>query len=650
MSDEIIIDVGALFRALKKKFKVIVLVAVLFAVIGALYSQLKTPVYESFASIRIQQPFGIKTSLEGDDVNPSLINTRMYTYTEILKSRSVIQKVIEENNLTDSRGRFIAYSTYVKDYLSTEKVRDTEILKVSVKDAYPQRAQNVNAQIIELFLNRLTELARGQEKNIRQFLEERVKISRGELANAEIELNAFKRDNVIYTPDDKVDRLSKQMILIDKLRAENTVNLESARAKNSVVSSQLDENTVNLSDNTSLRNYQNKLADLEAQRIEYLEKYTEEHPKVKEVNESIAAIKKALDDEIQKIINKEAMSENENYRILLRDKFESEAQVQVAENNLGALEEIAAQYQTELADLSDTERQFLKLTRELTLAQEIYVMLSKKLEEARVAEASISNEVQLIDEPSLPVVPTEPKATRIIPLAFVVGFVLACLVVVSKELFNSTIRSVEDVRELLKLPVLGKIPLKDDKTDAFITVATNLKHLLKSEPKIISIVSASAKEGKSSVAKNLGIALANENFKVVIVEGDLRKPTKLFDAPATLGIAERVSDATELAKKTGFENLFVVSGLPFENPAQILSNNIVAENFAKLKANFDLVLVDTPAFLTFPDALVLNDYADGLIVVVELNKTELKSVRELKLQLEQVNGNILGVVLNKVSG
>ena len=653
MSEEIIIDVGALFRALKKNFKIIVFVAILCALGGLIYCKVKTPVYISYASVRIQQPASIKNSLENEHVNSSLINIRIYTYTEILKSRSVVQRIIEENQLTNSDGKLISYNDYLKDHLLTEMVRDTEILQIAIKDSDPERARRINEKVIKEFLNRLTELARGQQKNTRQFLEERVKISQKDLTAAEIALNNFKRDNVIYTPDAKMNRLSTQMNLIDKLQAENQFNLESARAKNSVVNSQIDKNMLAFADNTTLRNYQNKFAELEAQRIEYLEKYTEEHPKVKEVTEAIAKLKTAMDEEIKKIVNREVVTENEVYEYLLRDKFTSEADIKVANNNLAVLEEIAAQYQAELAGLSNTERQFLKLTRDLSLAQEIYVMLSKNLEEARVAEASISNEVQLIDEPSLPQAPTEPKATRIIPIAFISGLFFACFAVIVRELYNSTIRKAEEIRELFKLPILGEIPSNKKKnvnlTDSYMKVATNLKHLLKSPPQIISVVSAAAEEGRSSIVKNLGGALASENFKVLIVDGDLRTPAQLFDVPNATGITEEISDCAEIVQKTNTENLFVIpSGDAAKNPARLLSDKVVAENLLRLRENFDLILIDTPPMLTFPDALILSDCTDGSIIVVEANKTEIKSVRELKLQLEQVNGSIIGVILNKV--
>ena len=104
---------------------------------------------------------------------------------------------------------------------------------------------------------------------------------------------------------------------------------------------------------------------------------------------------------------------------------------------------------------------------------------------------------------------------------------------------------------------------------------------------------------------------------------------------------------TEFIRATEFENLFAINGVASGNPAQILSNKIVAENFSMLKENFDLVLIDTPPLLKYPDALILNGYADELALVVEANKTDLKTVREMILQLEQVNATIVGVILNK---
>ena len=193
--------------------------------------------------------------------------------------------------------------------------------------------------------------------------------------------------------------------------------------------------------------------------------------------------------------------------------------------------------------------------------------------------------------------------------------------------------------------------------DAYMNVTMNLKQYLGSEKKsqIILVASALNGEGRSTCVKNLGIALANLNFKVAIADCDFRKPAqgKLFEKSSADGIAncmEQDGNISDFVQNTKTENLsYVAGGSSGKSPAEILSNKKMSGIFNALKEKFDLILVDTPPLLKFPDTLILNDYADGIILVVETNRTELKEVREVQTRLEQVNGNILGVILNKVA-
>ena len=193
--------------------------------------------------------------------------------------------------------------------------------------------------------------------------------------------------------------------------------------------------------------------------------------------------------------------------------------------------------------------------------------------------------------------------------------------------------------------------------DAYMNVTMNLKQRLGAEKKSQTILVASALngEGRSTCVKNLGIALANLNFKVVIADCDFRKPAqgKFFEKSSAEGIAnciEQDGNISDFVQNTQTENLsFVSGGASGKSPAEILSNKKMSGIFNALKEKFDLILIDTPPLLNFPDTLILNDYADGIILVVEANSTELKAIREVKTRLEQVNGNILGVILNKVA-
>ena len=262
----------------------------------------------------------------------------------------------------------------------------------------------------------------------------------------------------MLSPDNQVKMTADKLIMVDKLRAENQVALEAARARNSSVSGQLENKTASIADNNVITALQKQLAELETQRINYLDKYTDKHPKVQEVNKEIAGIRQSLNEEISRIASLETASTNAVHQGLLADKFKSEAEMSVAQSNLNTIAELEKRYNEDVQRLSDTEQKYLSLLRDTTVAQEIYVMLAKRLEEAKVAEVAVSTEVQVVDAPTLPERPVKPKKALTLVLAFLLGLFGSSGYVIARELMNRTIKTSEDVSTYLGLPVLGQIP------------------------------------------------------------------------------------------------------------------------------------------------------------------------------------------------
>lgn len=418
------------------------------------------PTYESVALLRVKQPKGIGSSiLESMPMGNAMATKQlMSTYAEILKSRSVVVPVIEATEEADKDGKYPRYEDYLKSRVTTNPFKDTEIMQVSVTAKTAEDAQKANQLLVNGFLTRLTELVRGEQKTTRLFIEERVKSSKQELNDAESKLTAFKKEKNVLSPDNQVKLTADKLNMVDKLRAENQVALEAARARNSSVSGQLENNTASVADNNVITSLQKQLATLETQRINYLDKYTDKHPKVQEVNKEIAGIRQCLNEEISRIASLETASTNAVHQGLLADKFKSEAEMSVAQSNLNTIAELEKCYNEDVQRLSDTEQKYLSLLRDTTVAQEIYVMLAKRLEEAKVAEVAVSTEVQVVDAPTLPERPVKPKKALTLVLAFLLGLFGSSGYVIARELMNRTIKTSEDVSTYLGLPVLGQIP------------------------------------------------------------------------------------------------------------------------------------------------------------------------------------------------
>ena len=250
--------------------------------------------------------------------------------------------------------------------------------------------------------------------------------------------------------------------MVDKLNAENRVALATANARLASTNAQLNGEAASIADNKSIQLYNTQLAQLEGERISYLDKYTAQHPKVQQVEQEIANLKQKINSEINKVASLQAPSDNPVHQQLLAAKFQSEAEASVAQSNLAKLAQIDNDNKTDLRNLSDKEQEFVNLMRDVTVANEIYVMLAKRVEEAKVAEASVATEVQVVDSGTLPEKPAKPKKALTLLLAALLGALASSGFVVVRELLNRTIKNSDDVANYLDLPVLGSVPDMND--------------------------------------------------------------------------------------------------------------------------------------------------------------------------------------------
>ena len=464
---EITIDLRDLWNVLKKNTATIRKVTIGCVAAAVVYLIVVPPTYESTALLRVKQPKGLGSSiLEALPTgNPMASKQLMSTYAEILKSRSVVVPVIEATE-EGKDGKYPEYEAYLKSRIATATFKDTEIMKVTFKANTAEDAQKGNKLLVEGFLNRLTELERGEQKTTRQFIEERVNTSKEELQAAESVLTEFKKEHKLLAPESQVQLAAEKLTLADKLRAENQVALEAARARNNAVKAQLQNNTASIADNATISGMQAKLAELEAERVSYLDKYTDKHPRVIEVNKEIANMRKTMDAEFKRVAEMMVPSSNPVHQGLLADMFKSEAEISVAQSNLQAVKALENKYNNDVATLSEVEQEYLTLLRDVTVSQEIYVMLAKRLEEAKVAEVAVSTEVQVVDEPTLPEQRVAPKRGLTLVLAFLLGILGSCGFVIARELMNRTVKTSEDVENYLGLPVLGQIPSSESLKEA----------------------------------------------------------------------------------------------------------------------------------------------------------------------------------------
>lgn len=420
------------------------------------------PKYDSEALLRIKQERGgssLAATMAGFTGGfLSMDSLQMESYVTILKSRSVVIPVIEATEEANSDGKYPRYEDYVKDNIKIEALDLTDILHITVRSGSEEKAQKVNRLLIQGFLKRIADLNSSEKASLKAFLEDRLKTSREDLDKAEAALDRFKVEHRIISADKNAELFAERIAEAEKQLAANKIDLEVAEARVAAVNSQLQGSGAASADNQILQQYNKQLAELETTRITYKEKYTAKHPRVIDLENRITQLKSKIQEEQAKIASLQAPSDNAVHQGLVAKKYSSEGALTVLKQKAESLQQAVNKNNEELEKLPEVQREFVKLARDVGVANEIYTMLTKKLEETKITEFRTPNNVQVVDEPTLPDGRSFPKLKLFLSIAILLGLLLSCGYILVKELINKTIRSVEDIKRFLELPVLGVIP------------------------------------------------------------------------------------------------------------------------------------------------------------------------------------------------
>jgi receptor protein-tyrosine kinase len=253
-------------------------------------------------------------------------------------------------------------------------------------------------------------------------------------------------------------------------------------------------------------------------------------------------------------------------------------------------------------------------------------------------------------------------------MGIVVGLVTGLGLGFFREYMDETIRTAEDIKRFTSMPLLGVVPEQkrmrfiwsvdpnDPLYEAYRKILTHMKIMgHKKEPVLQSVLvtSGGPEEGKSTTVINLGISACHTGKTVVVVDADLRRPSlhRCLEVPNDVGLADVLeggSSVDDAILETSIQGLSVVpGGTPSPDPAKLLGSEKMKALVAGLRDRFELVIVDSAPLLVKTDPLVLSNYVDGSIVVVESGKTTTRAVNELVDMMTKAHVDQVGFVLNK---
>lgn len=539
--------------------------------------------------------------------------------------------------------------------LTIEPVGNSRLVEVNyVSNDRKFAADAVNTladTFIEWILNRKLDAT----KQGRDFLRKQILEAQANLEQSEEKLNEFAKSNDIVSLDEKMNITYHTFSeLNDALAKAETSRLEKESLYKHVMDGSI-ESLPTIINDPYIQSLKGEHARANSEYSQLSATFKSGYPKVKELGAKVA--------ELQRKINEAQTS------IASSIKSDYEAALKKEET----LRESYQKQKTLASALNDKSIRYNILKREIESNETIYNTLLQRLKETEVSSAIKASSIQVVDYAQIPVIPFKPNVTLNLLFACIVGLGGGVLMAFFLEFFDNTVKTSEEVRDKLRLPVLGgvfesnladslgspveKSFLLDPRShiaESFRTIRTSL--LLSTPgrpPRTILITSCFPAEGKTTVSINLASSFAQAGSKVLLLEADLRRPrigTILGNNGNGLSsYLTGNSDLSEVISQGEIPNLYVLPVGPIPvNPAELLGSNRMRELLQTLTGDYDYIIVDGPPALGFVDSHIISSLVDGVAVVVRAGKTPKNSIRELIDRLWSLKANFLGVIVNGI--
>jgi succinoglycan biosynthesis transport protein ExoP len=665
-------EVHRLWSAVLRRWRLFLLITFGFTALVTLATVLTPKSYTTSVRLMAGKPSsGIDNSADRDTSLP-ILNALVLqsgelsaeTFTELAQQENISAQVVSNLNLP------ISARALLRD-VSVKPVVNTSLLTLSVSWKTPEGSARVANEYAGVFINAERDFVRSEATAAIAYLSDELPraqqrmretasaLARFQARNGFIDAGLHTQDVVsrVAAIDQKIDALG-----VDTREAQAL--LRNVTAQMSSMPSSIDSSK-QITYNPVLADLRTKLAAVDTQLAAARQQYTDEHPTVVALKQQREALLAQVAAQPSSIQSGSTTAPNPIYQTLAQQAANYRARIDGNGAQVKELGDERKAYAPLLGALPSEAMQFASIQQDAKRAADVYNALAQKYNDALIARTTAISDISIVQPATADSAVRRPRLAVNIGIGFVVGLVLSLATVFVLELFEQRVRSDSDVALMLGLPLIARIPAFDTANprmlpwvqsmtiEAFLHFCVTLRLKNKRPLHSIAITSACRGDGKSTVAFNLAKAMANLQPRILLIDGDLRRPSLHEHAGCRNDIG--LSDVLQ-GKRTFAESVreiapnldLLTSGPEAMNPVALLQSTRFDELLTSETGSYAMIIVDTPPLASVTDGLLISARVEGTAFVVAANSTDELSAKRAVSQFAALGlDNILGVVLNR---
>lgn len=658
------------WQVIRRRLAWIAVTALLGCLIGIGWSRREKAFFQAHVTLEIENPSENALSPRAGDVQGGEgFSPESYLPTQIL--------ILQSRTLRKQAGAKVDS----RDFPAVVKIRvepNSRIVQVICESTDRRFAADYANAIAKEYIESDQQAHWDALKRTREWLAHQLEETRAKLQKSENDLQQYGRaSNLIFNGSKESAEQDKLKQIEEQLASAQADRVQKQSAYQMALSSPADT-LPQVIDNPRLSDYMGQMAILRKQMAELIPQFTPEHYRVKRLQAQI--------DEMQASFHKE----RGNILARIRNEYQG-----------GLMREslLNAAYRKQAQVVSEQTQKAINysiLERDVDTNRQLYASLLQKSKEADATAMRGSN-VRIIDPAEPPDTPYKPNSRNNTLLGALSGLLAGIALVLLRDNLDRSFKAPGDVSSHLKLPELGVIPAGNmisgnghrkpwraplfpsiepewqvtgnielatwrDKSSI---IAESFRGALTSilcgpqgtRPRVIVVTSATHGEGKTTVVSNLGIALAEINQRVLLIDGDMRKPrlNSVFNVPNEWGLSDVLREKSSLrdcplealVKRTEMPELALMTSGPGTNSiSSLLYSKRMQELLQRLRSEFDTILIDTPPMLDTSDARILGRLADAAILVFRAERTSRDAALAAKHRMADDGVPLLGTILN----